>query len=62
MERTLHEKMEEHAYPYIKNNKQSLIYEHLLPPPPPPSPPLHYSDIVDLFNLNNHDVNYSNID
>ena len=42
MERTLHEKMEEHAYPYIKSNKQSLIYENLLTPPPPPlpSPPL----------------------
>ena len=62
MERTLHEKMEEHAYPYIKRKKKSLIFKNLLPPPPPPSPPLHYSDIVDLFNLNNHDVNYSNID
>ena len=40
MERTLHEKMEENAYPYIKSNKQSLIYEHLSTPPhSPPSPP-----------------------
>ena len=36
MERTLHEKMEEHAYPYIKSNKQSLIYEHLSTCSPPP--------------------------
>ena len=48
-ERTLHERTEEHAYPNKKSNQQSAIYENL-------SSCLHYSHIVDLFDVNNHDV------
>ena len=54
-ERTLHERMEEHAYPNKKSNKQSAIYEHLSTFP-------HYSHIVDLFSVNNHDVNCNKSD
>ena len=52
---TLHERMEEHAYPNKKSNKQSAIYEHLSTFP-------HYSHIVDLFSVNNHDVNCNKSD
>ena len=47
--------MKEHAYPYNKSNEQSAIYEHLSTCP-------HYSHIVDLFNVNNHDVNCNKFD
>ena len=47
---TLHERMEEHAYPNKKNNKQSATYKHLSTYP-------HCTHIFDLFNVNNHDVN-----
>ena len=54
-ERTLHEKTEEHGYSNKKSNEQSAIYEHL--------PTCHhYCHIVDLFNVNNHDVNSSKLD
>ena len=49
VKRTLHEGTEKHAYPNKKSNKISAIYEHLSTYP-------HYSHIVDLFNINNHDV------
>ena len=45
----LSERMEEHVYPNKKSNEQRAIYEHL-------STCLHYSHIVDLFNVNNHNV------
>ena len=47
--------MEEHAYPNKKSNEQSAIYEHLSTCP-------HYIHIVDLFNVNNHDVNCNRFD
>ena len=49
-ERILHEKTEEHAYSNKKSNEKSVIYEHLSTCP-------HYRHIVDLFNVNNQDVN-----
>ena len=55
-ERTLHERTEEHhVYPNKKSNEQSAIYEHLSTCP-------HYSHLVDLFNVNNHDVNCNKFD
>ena len=54
-ERTLHERTEEHAYSNKKSNEQSAVYEHL------PTCP-HYNHIVDLFNVNNHDVNCNTFD
>ena len=54
-ERTLHERTEEHAYPNKKSNEQSAIYEHLSIFP-------HYSHIVDLFNVNNYEVNCKKFD
>ena len=53
-ERTLHERTEEHAYSNKKSNEQSAIYEHLSTCP-------HYNHIVDLFNVNNHDINCNNL-
>ena len=55
VKRTLHEGTEKHAYPNKKSNKISAIYEHL-------STYHHYSHIVDLFNINNHDVNCKKFD
>ena len=55
IERTLRERTEEHAYPNKKSNKQKTIYEHLSVCP-------HYSHIVDLLNVNNHDVNCNKFD
>ena len=52
---SVHERTEEHAYPNKKSNKQRAIYEHLSTWP-------HYSHIVDLFNVNNHDVNCNKFD
>ena len=49
-EQTLHEKTEEHGYPNKKSKEQSAIYEHLSTFP-------YYSHVVDLFHINNHDVN-----
>ena len=46
-EQTLHERTHEHVYPNKKSNEKSAIYEHLSTCP-------HYSHIVDLFNVNNH--------
>ena len=54
-ERALSERTEEHAYPNKKSNKQSAIFDHL-------STCLHYSHIVDLFSVNNHDVNCNKCD
>ena len=54
-EQTLHERTEEHAYSNKKNNEQSKIYEHLSTCP-------HYRHIVNLFNVNNHDVNCNKFD
>ena len=54
-ERTLSERMEEHAYPNKKSNDQSLIFEHLSTCP-------HYSRIVELFNVNNHNVKSKKFD
>ena len=54
-ERTLHKTTEEHKYPSKKSNGQSAIYEHLSTCP-------QYSHIVDLFNVNNHDVNCKKFD
>ena len=54
-ERTLHERTVEHAYPNKKSNEQNAIYEHLSTYP-------HYRHIVDLFNVNNHDVNCNKFD
>ena len=44
-----------HAYHNKKSNEESATYEHL-------STCLHYSHIVDLFNVNNHDVNCNKFD
>ena len=41
--------MNEHAYSNIKNNQQSAMYEHL-------SASSHYSHILHLLIVNNHDV------
>ena len=46
---TLHERTEEHACNNKKSNKQSAIYEHLSTCP-------LYDHILDLFDVNNHDV------
>ena len=54
-ERNLHERTKEHAYPNKKSNEQSAIYKHLSTCP-------HYRNIVDLFNVNNHDVNCNKFD
>ena len=54
-ERTLHERTEEHAYSNKKSNEQSAIYEHLSTCP-------YYSHIVDLLNVNNHDVDCNRFD
>ena len=54
-ERTLLEKTEEHAYSNKNSNEQSAIYEHL-------STCHHYRHIVDLFNVNNHDVKCNKFD
>ena len=49
-QRTLFERIEEHAYPSKKKNDPSAIFEHL-------STCTHYDDnIWDLFNLNINDV------
>ena len=53
--RVLHERTEKHAYPNKKSKEQSAIYEHLSTCP-------HYSHIMDLFNVNNHDVNCNRFD
>ena len=54
-ERTLHERTEEHVYPNKKSNEQSAIYEHLSICP-------HNSYIVDLFKVNNYEVNCNKFD
>ena len=43
------------SYPNKKSNEESAIYEHLAICP-------HYSHIVDLFIVNNHDVNCNKFD
>ena len=55
MELILRERTKKHAYPNKKSNKQSAIYEHL-------SICLHYSHIVHLFNVNDHDGNCNKLD
>ena len=55
MELTLQESTEEYAYPSKKSYEQSAIYQHLATCP-------RYSHIVDLFNVNNHEVNRSKFD
>ena len=54
-ERTLHERMEKHTYHKKKSNKQSAIDKHLSTCP-------QYRHIVDLFYVNNHDVNFNKFD
>ena len=54
-QRTLHERTVEDEYPNKKSNKQNAIYEHLSTCP-------HYSLIVDLFNVNIHDLSCNKID
>ena len=54
-EQTLHERTEEHDYPNKNSKEQSAIYEHLSTQP-------HYSHIVDLFIVNNQDVNCKKFD
>ena len=55
MELTLQESTEEYAYPSKKSYEQSAIYQHLATCP-------RYSHIVDLFNVNNYEVNCSKFD
>ena len=55
VKRTLHEGAEKHAYLNKKSSKIIAICEHLSTYP-------HHSHIVDLFNINNHDVTCNKFD